>query len=279
MSETYIRIEGVTICTESFGDPEDPALLLIMGAQSSMIWWEEKFCRQLADRGLFVIRYDNRDVGRSTVYDAGQPGYTLEDMADDAIAVLDAYEIEQAHIMGMSLGGMLAQIVALRHQNRVRSVILLASSNFAAHLPPMEEKVAAFFAQMGDVDLTDRAAFVRFSIDRSRVLVGSKHAFDEKKTGELAGQDFDRAERPSSMTNHAQLAGGEVYMRRTKEISVPALVIHGTEDPILPYEHGLYLFDRIPGAKLLTLEGSGHELHEDDWAMVIEAIAEHLHFF
>jgi len=273
MREKMIQSKNAEICTETFGDPSHPALLLIMGAQSSMIWWEEKFCLQLADQGLFIIRYDNRDVGRSTTYKPGQPGYGLEEMAGDAIGVLDAYGIERAHIMGMSLGGMLAQMIALRYPERVQSLILLAASNFAEHLPPMEEKVATFFANMGAVDLTDRESFIRFTIDRSRVLVGSKHAFDEEKADMLAKLDFDRANRPSSMTNHALLAGGESDMARTSEIMVPVWVIHGEEDPIIPYAHGEHLASVFPNAELLKLAGSGHELHEEDWGAVIEAIA------
>ncbi|CAM4059144.1 alpha/beta fold hydrolase [Saccharibacillus endophyticus] len=276
MSEKMIQSKNAEIFTETFGDPSHPALLLIMGAQSSMIWWEEKFCLQLADQGLFIIRYDNRDVGRSTTYEPGQPGYGLEEMAGDAIGVLDAYGIERSHIMGMSLGGMLAQMIALRDPERVQSLILLAASNFAEHLPPMEEKVATFFADMGAVDLTDRESFIRFTIDRSRVLVGSKHAFDEEKADTLAKLDFDRANRPSSMTNHALLAGGESDMARTSEIAVPVLVIHGEEDPIIPYAHGEHLANVLPHAELLKLAGSGHELHEEDWATVIEAIAAHV---
>lgn len=276
MSEKRVETNTITLHKENFGNPGDPALLLIMGAQSSMIWWEEAFCRRLAETGLFVIRYDNRDTGRSTTCEPGQPNYGLEDMAADAVSVLDAYGIGQAHLMGMSLGGMLAQIVALRHPGRVRSLVLLATSNFAAHLPPMEEKVATFFAGMGEVDLTDREAFIRFTIDRSRVLVGSKHAFDEDKTARFAAEDFDRASNPVSMTNHALLAGGESDMARTAEIRVPVLVIHGTEDPIIPYAHGEHLVNVLPNAKLLTLAGSGHELHEDDWPIVINAIAQHV---
>lgn len=276
MSEKRIDTGTITLHTESFGNPDDPALLLIMGAQSSMIWWEEAFCRRLAETGLFVIRYDNRDTGRSTTCEPGQPDYGLEEMAEDSVSVLDAYGIGQAHMMGMSLGGMLAQIVALRHSSRVSSLVLLATSNFAAHLPPMEEKVATFFVGMGEVDLTDREAFIRFTIDRSRVLVGSKHEFDEDKTARFAAEDFDRANNPVSMTNHALLAGGESEMARTAEIGVPVLVIHGTEDPIIPYAHGEHLVRVLPHAKLLTLAGSGHELHEDDWPIVIEAIAQHI---
>lgn len=119
MSEQIIKMDGIAICTESFGKQTDPPILLIMGATASMICWEDEFCQRLADNGRYVIRYDNRDVGRSVTYAPGKPEYTLEDLADDGVGVLDAFGIERAHIVGMSMGGMLAQIIALRHPERV----------------------------------------------------------------------------------------------------------------------------------------------------------------
>ena len=128
MSERIVQANSVDICTESFGDPSDPALLLIMGAMASMLWWPEGLCRRLAERGRFVIRYDNRDTGRSVTYEPGRPGYTLDDLTDDAAGVLDAYEVERAHLIGMSLGGMIAQLAALQHPARVATLTLIASS-------------------------------------------------------------------------------------------------------------------------------------------------------
>ncbi|MDD9268320.1 alpha/beta fold hydrolase [Paenibacillus sp. GCM10023248] len=275
MNERLIYKDGIEICSEHFGDRKDPAILLIMGAQSSLIWWEEEFCQRLADAGRFVIRYDNRDVGRSTTYEPGQPDYTFEDMADDAIRVLDAYEIEQAHLVGMSLGGMLSQMVALRHPARVRTLTLIATSNFAAGLPPMEDKIIDFFSNVQAIDWTDEESVIDFAIARSRILVGSKHPFDEKKVYRLAQEDFRRSSRMASINNHGLLAGGEAYLARTGEIEAPALVIHGTEDPIIPYEHGLNLVNEIPGAVLHTLEGVGHEMHADDWESIIDHIVNH----
>ncbi|ADM70094.1 Rhodomycin D methylesterase DauP [Paenibacillus polymyxa E681] len=240
-----------------------------------MVWWEQEFCQRLAETGRFVIRYDNRDVGRSTTYEPGQPDYTFEDMADDAIRVLDAYKIEQAHIVGMSMGGMLAQMIALRHPVRVLTITLLATSNFAPDLPPMEEKVMDYFSNMGAIDWTNEQSVVDFVIGRSRILVGSKHALDEKKVYKLAKEEWKRSNNIASMNNHAMLSGGESYLARTGEITVPALVIHSTEDPIIPYEHGINLANEIPGAVLLTLEDAGHELHYDDWDLIIDSISNH----
>ncbi|SDT49903.1 Pimeloyl-ACP methyl ester carboxylesterase [Paenibacillaceae bacterium GAS479] len=275
MNELLVKVDGIELCTESFGNRDNPAILLIMGAQSSLVWWEEPFCQRLADTGRYVIRYDNRDVGRSTTYEPGHPDYTLVDMADDAIRVLDAYKIEQAHIFGMSLGGMLTQIIALRHPKRVLTITLLATSNFAPGLPPMEERVIEFFSNMGTIDLTNEQSAVDFAISRSRILVGSKHSFDENKVRYLAKEDFTRSHNTASMTNHALLTGGESYFARTSEINAPTLVIHGTEDPIIPYAHGENLVNEIPDAVLLTLERTGHELHYGDWDVVINSILKH----
>jgi pimeloyl-ACP methyl ester carboxylesterase len=273
--EQLLTINGVTICTESFGKQENPAVLLIMGAQSSMIWWEEEFCERLASSGRFVIRYDNRDVGRSTTYEVGQPTYSFEDMADDAIGVLDAYGVEKAHIAGMSMGGMLTQMIALRHPDRVLTVSLIATSNFAAELPPMEQKVMDYFVNAGTVDWTDKESAILFILGRWKVLTGSKHRFDEKRILELTEVEWNRSTNMASMDNHGLLAGGESYLTRTSEISVPALIIHGTEDPIIPYMHGTYLANTIPNTTLLPLEGTGHELPYDEWEKIIKAIVDH----
>jgi pimeloyl-ACP methyl ester carboxylesterase len=122
---------NINLCTETFGKQENPALLLIMGACCSMLWWEEPFCELLANKGFFVIRYDNRDTGKSTSYKPGEPGYTFEELSDDAIRILDGYNIKKAFIMGMSMGGMLTQMLSLRHPNRLSGIILLSSIYFA----------------------------------------------------------------------------------------------------------------------------------------------------
>ncbi|MBD0382946.1 alpha/beta fold hydrolase [Paenibacillus sedimenti] len=275
MTEQLIHLNGIEICTESFGNQTNPAILLIMGAQASMIWWEKEFCQRLADDGRFVIRYDNRDVGRSTTYEPGNPGYTFEDIADDAMYVLNAYGIERAHLVGISMGGMLSQIIALRHPERVQTVTLMMTSNFAPDLPPMDEKVIAFFTNMVTTDWSNEQAAVDFTLEKWKVLAGSKHSMDSEKIIRLAKEEVQRARNLPSMNNHALLTGGESYLVRTGEISVPALIIHGTEDPIIPYAHGVHLAKVIPCAALLTLEGTGHEIHSDDWDVIIGGISNH----
>lgn len=274
MNERIVQVNGIEIFTESFGNPTDPAVLLMMGAMSSMIWWEYEFCDRIAKTGRFVIRYDNRDVGRSTCYAPGYPEYNFEDMADDAVHILDAYRIEKAHIIGMSMGGMLAQMIALKHADRVLSLTLVSTSNWAPELPPMEEKVIEFFGKAGAVDWSFEQSVIDFAIGRERVLIGSKHELDEERVIRLTTEEIRRARNLPSMNNHALLSGGEEYLTRTSEIEVPALIIHGTEDPIIPYAHGVNLASVIPDSRLLTLEGTGHELHRNDWGVIINEIVD-----
>ncbi|MFB5267532.1 alpha/beta fold hydrolase [Paenibacillus enshidis] len=275
MNEQLIKVNGVNICCESFGNQADPAVLLIMGAQSSMVWWEKEFCQHIAEAGRFVIRYDNRDVGRSTTYTLGHPGYTFEDMADDAMGVLDAFGVDKAHIAGMSMGGLLAQILALRHPGRILTATLISSSNFAPDLPPMEEKVMNFFANVGTINWANEQEVVDFIVARGKICAGTRHPYDENRIRRLATEEVQRSSSLESMNNHGMVMGGEAYLARTDEIAVPTLVIHGTEDPVIPYVHATSLVKTIPGARLLTLPGTGHELHYQDWDTIIEAMVEH----
>jgi pimeloyl-ACP methyl ester carboxylesterase len=278
MKTRQIQANGVALFTESFGNPSDPALLLIMGAMASAVWWPEEFCRQLADRGRYVIRYDHRDTGRSVSYTAGQIEYSVEDLADDGVGVLDAYGIERAHLIGMSLGGFLSQLVALKYPHRVLSLTLIASERLGPSdpdMPPMDPKVAAYHAQATALDWTDKEAVVEYGVGAWRLLAGSAHPFDEATVRALAVQDFERTNNLLTSMNHALLSGGERWFGRLSEVGVPALIIHGTEDPVLPYAHGVALAEALPQATLLTLKGTGHELHRNDWGTIIDAVAHH----
>lgn len=274
MTEQIIMINKVEICTECFGDPKDPAVLLIMGAMSSLDWWDEEFCRRLAGQGRFVIRYDHRDLGRSAIYEPGTSNYTITDLADDAVGVLDAYSIKQAHIVGMSMGGMIGQILALKYPERVFTLTLIASSVFGTEmekLPPMDQSILDHHAKSADIDWSNRQEVITYLAEGWRKLAGSK-PFEQKRMYKLAEREADRAKQLPSRFNHAMLQGGEVYYDRMGEISVPVLIIHGTEDPALPFEHGLALAKAIPHAELVTLYGSGHEIHREDWNQIIDSV-------
>jgi len=278
MSERIDHINGVEICSESFGDSRDPAVLLIMGASASMVWWPDGLCSLLADAGRYVIRYDNRDTGRSTTYPPGQPGYSVDDMAEDAVGVLDAYGVSRAHLAGMSLGGMLGQIMALHHPERVVTLSLLSSSIFGPpnpDLPVIDEKILDYHRSAARLNWSDRDAVVDYMANGWALLSGSAHPVDLPATRLIAAREVARARDLTSMFNHALLKGGESWYGKIGQISIPTLVIHGSEDPVLPYPHGVALAREIPGAKLVTLEGTGHELHERDWPRLVDAIVKH----
>ncbi|RWL80493.1 MAG: alpha/beta hydrolase [Mesorhizobium sp.] len=263
------------IVSESFGSPKDPPILLIMGAMASMLWWPEAFCRQLARRGRFVIRYDNRDTGLSTKYPPGTPPYNFGDMVDDAIRVLDDHGVGKAHVAGMSMGGMLAQNVALKYPERVSALTVISSSPLGVDtsgLPGATEAYKEHSAQGGDVDWSNREQVLDFMVKDARAMASALHPFDEERTRAMIEADYDRSGGLASATNHFLLNGGGPK-RTVRDLTAPLLVIHGTADPLFPIEHGEALAKVVPGARLVKIEGGGHEMHRSDWPQIIDAIA------
>ena len=290
MTEKMVKANGVDICTEEFGDPSDPTILLVMGATASMLRWPVAFCERLAAGGRHVIRYDNRDTGRSTTYDVGTVPYTVEDMADDAIGVLDAYGVEQAHIVGASMGGMITQQIALRHPDRVLTITPIMTTpdpsgvasaaaggdGAGSPLPlPSEEFMTKVMAGL-TLDWTDEEAVIANGIAMNEALTGSRHPFDADEARDLVVGEMKRASNYRSNQNHVlAIANTPAWRQRLGEIAAPTLVIHGTEDPILPFPHGEAVAAEIPGAKLLPMEGVGHEIPLGEWDIVVPAILEH----
>ncbi len=277
MKERIIENGQVAICTESFRDKKNPTILLIMGAMASMTWWNQEFCERLADKGFHVIRYDNRDVGKSTAYPSGEPPYTVLDMVDDALAVLDAYDIDKAHFVGMSLGGMLSQLAAIIQPDRVLTLTLISSSVWEDRpdLPQVDNRILEFHASSANLDWNNQADVIDYLVNGWELMNGSHHPFDTKQSTLLAETEVSRANNLLSMFNHALLKGGEELMGKSHEIQTPALIIHGTEDNVLPYPHAEALHQMLPNNTLLTLEGRGHELHPLDWDLIIDAISTH----
>jgi pimeloyl-ACP methyl ester carboxylesterase len=272
-----IEVEGVELCTEPFGDPADPPILLVMGIGGSMLWWEDGFCRMLAVEGRFVIRYDHRDTGRSVAYEPGRPGYTGADLVADAVGVLDAYGIPAAHVVGVSAGGAFAQLLALDFADRVLSVVLISSSPALPgerELPPPTEEFARFVTT-AEVDWSDPESVIEYLVDYSHVLAGGRRTFDEASARDLARRDVERARNVAAVQNHDALTDDGRPREPLSSIDVPALVIHGAADPMFPLEHGQALADEIPDAKLLTLEGAGHGVDRADWATIALAIVVH----
>jgi pimeloyl-ACP methyl ester carboxylesterase len=250
-----------------------------MGSSASMDWWEDDFCRRLADQ-RFVIRYDHRDTGRSVTYEPGAPPYTGADLAADALGVLDALGVQRAHLVGMSMGGALAQVAAIGHPDRVASLTLISTSPAVAgpeprDLPPMSSQSAARFA-VDQPEWSDREAVIDYLVHLARASAGDPARFDEAEFRAFAGRVVDRSNNiESAMRNHDRIDGGEPSTGTLGDLSVPVLVVHGACDPVFPLEHARALVGEIPGARLLTLEGTGHELPRPDWDTVVPAIVEH----
>jgi len=272
-----VEANGVELCTERLGDPEDTPILLVMGIGGSMLWWEDSFCRLLVEGGRLVIRYDHRDTGRSVTYEPGRPEYTSADLVADAAGVLDAYGIPAAHVVGVSAGGAFAQLLALAFPTRVLSLVLISTSPATPserQLPGASEAYREFLSTES-VDWSDRDAVVDYLVAYSRVLAGSERTFDEGAVRELVRRDVERACNIASSENHALLPNGELPRAPVSSIAVPTLVIHGTADPMFPLEHGQALASDIPGARLLTLHGAGHGVERSDWTTIARAILEH----
>jgi pimeloyl-ACP methyl ester carboxylesterase len=277
MSERLIEANGVELCTESFGDPADPPVLLIMGVGASMLWWDDGLCRLLAGGGRFVVRYDHRDTGRSVSYPPGRPGYTGADLVADAAGVLEAYGIQAGHVVGASAGGAFAQLLALGQPERVRSLVLISTSPATAGdrgLPPPSERFMRFAAQ-ARVDWSDANSVVEHLVAYARVLGGPERPFDEVAARRLARRDVARARDLAAMQNHDLLPEGEHAAGPLSSITAPTLVIHGTADPMFPLEHAQALIAEIPGARLLPLPGAGHGVQQADRPAVAAAIVDH----
>jgi len=280
---------GIQIEYETFGEPSAPALLLIIGLGNHMTDWDESICNQLAQSGLFVIRFDNRDVGLSTKFDeAGIPdiinafsdrergnkikaAYTLDDMADDAVGLLDALGIEKAHVCGMSMGGMIAQTVAIRHPQRLLSLTSIYSTTGNPDLPPPTPEAAEILVTPPP---PERDAYIEYLVNLFRTLAGPEFPFDELWHRKAAIRRYERCFYPQGVGRQimAVLAHGS-RKEALASVRVPTLVIHGTEDPLVRVECGKDTADAIPGAELMIIEGMGHDLpHDGAWPRIVEAI-------
>ncbi len=262
------RVGEVTLAFETFGDPSDPPMLLIMGLGAQMIYWPEELCEMLAARGYFVIRFDNRDVGRSTILTAEPPtlaalmdgtvtpAYGLEDMADDVAGLLDHLGIERAHIVGSSLGGMIAQRFAIDHAERTLS---LASIMSTTGDPAVGQPTEAAMTVLMAAPPPGRDGYIESTV-AGRGLIGTQPP-DDSRNRRLAERAFDRGYHPAGTAR--QLAAIAVGADRTAGLGglrMPALVIHGSEDPLITVSGGEATAAAIPGAELVVIEGMGHDL-------------------
>jgi pimeloyl-ACP methyl ester carboxylesterase len=273
-----VTVNGVELCLDTFGEAADPALLLIGGAASSMVdWWDPGFCQRLAAGRRFVVRYDQRDTGRSTTDPAGEAAYTIRELVADAAGVLDVLGLRTAHLIGISLGAMIALWLALDHPERVESLALLSTSPGGAGLPPMSDKLQACFdTEPWPPDWSDRAAVVEYIVGVERAFEAPRF-FDEVRVRQLAERLVDRAvDIAAGITNWTRMQTVEPIRARLGEVRVPALVIHGTADPVYPFGHAETLARELPNAQLLPLEGFGHQMPPPQlWSTVVAALLRH----
>lgn len=276
-----VPVNGVELCMQAFGDPGDPAILLIGGMSSPMEWWEDGFCERLAAGRRYVVRYDSRDTGRSTTYPPGKPGYTGADLRNDAVALLDALGIRKVHLVGISMGAAIAQGIAVDQPGRISSLSLMATTaalrGAPGGLPGIAPELAAYFesaATRPELVWTDRTAVVESLVYDQRAFM--RRGFDETRVRAVVERIVDRSTDIAAMVNHGQLEPGPDPDGSLADIIAPTLVLHGTADPLFPLAHGEALAEAIPGAALLRLDGVGHELPPPaDWDLVVTALLQH----
>jgi pimeloyl-ACP methyl ester carboxylesterase len=271
MGAAMLPANGIHICVETFGERTDPPTLLIAGGSSSMDWWEDEFCRRLAAGGRYVIRYDHRDTGRSSSFPAGHPPYSVADLAADALGLLDALGVRRAHIVGLSLGGALAQRIAVEHPARVRTLTLMCTG------PESEELDDGAAEEPAEpTDWSDRKAAVDRMVAETLDLAGPL-TFDEGHLRRLAERVYDRTtDMAASAANHWRAERGTSIAGRLGEITAPTLILHGTEDKLFPMTAAEKLEREIPEATLVTLTGVGHEFPPRAvWDVVLTLILDH----
>jgi pimeloyl-ACP methyl ester carboxylesterase len=288
------RANGINICYEIFGEASAEPMLLIMGLGGQMVLWDDAFCEQIAARGFRVIRFDNRDVGQSSKLTGGKrltwlellklrflkipvtAPYTLRDMAEDTTALMDVLGIRTAHLVGVSMGGMIAQEIAIDFPERVRSLISMMSTTGNPKLPqPSREAISLFMAPPP----RSRDEYIARFERNSKVLRAGRFPEDEALDRSRAERVFDRGLNPAGVGRQirAVLASGS-RKERLRKVKAPTLVIHGTADPLVDPKAGQDTAVSIPGAKLMMVQGMGHALPMAVWPEIIDAIDKHAHW-
>ena len=283
-------VNDIEIAYQSFGDEQHPCILLIMGLGSQMQTWPDGFCTRLAECGYRVVRFDNRDCGQSSVMDkGGVPNlgailkgqhlplpYTLKDMAVDSIGFLDFLHVEKAHIVGASMGGMIAQLIAINWPKRLHTLTTIMSSTGRPGLPGPTPAAQKVLFTPPPLNLTEET-FVPFFVDNWRVVAGDKLPFEEVRIRELATTTWQRGYHPTGIARQfaAMVTDGD-RTSRLASVGVPTLSIHGSEDPLIPPPCGQDIADSIPGAQFHLVEGMGHDFPESCWDELIGTMVAHI---
>jgi pimeloyl-ACP methyl ester carboxylesterase len=284
MNEQFAQVNGIELCYETFGDPTDPPVLLIMGLGTQMVAWQDDFCEQLAGRGYFVTRYDNRDVGRSTRFDPVPPpgpaelltrrprqlAYTLADMADDAAGLIEHLGHESAHVVGVSMGGMIGQTLAINRPERVRSFVSIMSTTGSRFVGQPAAAVYPFFMKAMP---TTKEGYLDRGMKLWSVIGSPGFKTHKEDVHRMLSTAYDRGLSPAGTMR--QLAAIVASGNRTKDlarIKAPTLVIHGTNDKMISVSGGKATARAIPGARLDLVEGMGHDMPRGVWDRLIEGI-------
>jgi pimeloyl-ACP methyl ester carboxylesterase len=281
--ERFARAGEIELCYEEFGDPDGEPMLLVMGLATQMVGWHEDFCGELAERGYRVIRFDNRDIGRSSkledapvpgrmrmLFGLGDPAYRLTDMAADTAGLMDALELDSAHVVGASMGGMIGQMLAIDHPERVRSLasIMSGPGTLATRLP----RLRAFGTLMREAP-KGRDAAVEHTVKLFKVIGSPGFEMDEDYVRDVAGLSYDRGRYPQGIARqlHA-VTSSPARAKSLRQVRVPAVVVHGDKDPLVRYAAGKATARAIPDARLVTIAGMGHDLPRAAWPRIVGAI-------
>jgi len=285
MAEERATVNGIEIAYETIGDPSNPPLLLVMGLGTQLIHWDLELCELFAERGFYVIRFDNRDAGRSTYIDAPVPNirramaglkidapYLLDDMADDAFGLLDHLGIEAAHVAGASMGGMIAQTMAIRRPERMLSLTSIMSTTGERRAGRPKMRVWGVLLRRAP---RDKDAAVEYFVRVFRMIGSKGFPADEDRIRAHAAEAYDRGHSPAGTGRQlaAIMASGD-RTDRLRGLQVPTLVFHGRDDPLIPFRGGRATAEAIPGARLIGIPGMGHDLPRHVWPQLVDAVAE-----
>lgn len=269
-----VPTHGAMLATEAWGEGAKGTILLAMGATASMVWWPDALIEALVAGGYRVIRFDHRDTGRSTTNPPGEVRYDVQDLAGDLLAILDAYEVKEGHLVGMSLGGYVAQIAALQHPERVLSLTLIAAEplGISYEAEGIAPELLAHFGTMGELDWADREAVAGFMLRVAELSAGSGRPFQREAQRQQIGRELDRASNLQSAFNHAMVRGELPEGMSAEGLRLPVLVVHGSDDPVISVHAAEATALAVPGVQLLVLEGAGHELAEADLPAIAGAV-------
>jgi pimeloyl-ACP methyl ester carboxylesterase len=284
MPERVARVGAIEIAYETFGDPADPAMLLVMGLGAQMLVWDAELCELLAARGFEVVRFDNRDVGHSTKIEGGpapdigaalrgdtsSASYALEDMGDDAVRLLDHLEVRKAHVVGASMGGMIAQAIAIRHPERVLSLVSIMSTTGDRRVGRPKDEVLPLVLTPAPPDRDD---YLEFRLQVARTIGSPDFPTDEATLRRRIGETYDRAYYPAGFARqYLAILAAQDRSPALAGLDAPTLVIHGREDPLVQVSGGEATAAAVPGAELLVIPGMGHDLPRALWPTFVDAI-------